>query len=138
MLLDMIRGALDKDLAQYDATDHPWAATRPREAMLRSWCVITESDGFEGWHVHQFGWLSGVYYVRVPPAISQGTGRQGCLAFGLPEELAGSAAAEAYGEHIVRPREGLMLSFPSHAYHRTYAHGSRDKRICIAFDLRPN
>ena len=34
-------------------------ARRARLTPRRSWCVITDSDGFENWHVHQFGWLSG-------------------------------------------------------------------------------
>lgn len=116
---------------------HPWADAQPENAFLRNWCVITESTGFENWHVHQFGWLSGVFYVRVPDSISQGSGRNGCLAFGLPEDLVGEQVSADFGKHLVRPKTGMLLTFPSHAYHRTYPHGSGEKRICVAFDLRP-
>lgn len=126
-------------MAHIDAaarSGHPWTAFQPDPARLRIWCVITEGDGHETWHVHQFGWLSGVYYVAVPDTIAKGKDRKGCLSFGLPEELLGDAVASAYGERIVRPEPGLLLTFPSHVYHRTFPHEGEGKRICVAFDLK--
>ena len=99
--------------------------------------MITEGPGFEEWHVHQHGWLSGVYYVAVPEAVAHGDGEAGCLAFGLPDELIGKDAADAYGVEIARPRAGLSMLFPSHVYHRTFPHATRENRICLAFDLWP-
>ena len=136
-LLAQIVAALDDNIARTNDSSHRWAASRPDRALLRNWCVITESDGFETWHVHQFGWLSGVYYVQVPESIANGTSLAGCLSFGLPDDLAGEHGSADYGEHIVRPSSGLFLTFPSHTYHRTYPHGTGEKRICLAFDLRP-
>ena len=137
VLLDQIAGAINAHVETMDDPDHPWAAACPADATLRAWCVITDSDGFETWHVHQFGWLSGAYYVRVPESIARGNSEAGCIAFGLPEDLAGEDAAAAYGTEVVRPQDGLCLMFPSHTYHRTYPHGLRDRRICVAFDLKP-
>jgi tetratricopeptide (TPR) repeat protein len=136
-LLAEIRAAIQSHLESIACADHPWLLSRPASAVLRSWCVITDGAGHESWHVHQFGWFSGVYYVRVPSSISCGAGPEGCLSFGLPPELAGEEAARAYDSKLVRPREGLLLAFPSHAYHRTFPHGTGEKRICVAFDLRP-
>ncbi len=137
-LLDQIVATFDSRLERIKGSDHPWAAAAPQTAFVRNWCVITESEGFESWHVHQFGWLSGVYYVRIPESISKGETKDGCLAFGLPDDLAGAQGAEAFGEHIVRPQEGLLMTFPSQCYHRTYPHRTREKRICVAFDVRPD
>ena len=137
VLLDHIADAINAHAAAIGDSDHPWAAARPDDAILRAWCVITDSDGFENWHVHQFGWLSGAYYVRVPDSIAHGDTEAGCIALGLPEDLAGEEAAAAYGVDVVRPQDGLCLMFPSHTYHRTFPHGVRDRRICVAFDLKP-
>lgn len=136
-LIGQIIAAVERAGDKAAQSGHPWAKTRPAEAFLRNWCVITESDGFETWHVHQFGWLSGVYYVQVPDPIARGTDRAGCLAFGLPDDLAGAEGSAAYGEELVRPQPGLFLAFPSHSYHRTYPHGTGERRICVAFDVRP-
>lgn len=110
----------------------------PRRAELRSWCVITEGEGREQWHMHPYGWLSGGYYVAVPEAVAAGADAAGCLGFGLPDGLIGEAAATAFGETLVRPRPGLLTLFPSHAYHRTWPHKAPGKRICLAFDICPN
>lgn len=136
-LLESISAAVLEYADDIAASDHPWARSSPSDALMRSWCVITEQAGHETWHVHQFGWLSGSYYVQVPEGIAQGESEAGCIAFGLPETLAGDAASAAYGIDQVRPQDGLLLMFPSHTYHRTYPHGFDDRRICVAFDLRP-
>lgn len=116
---------------------HPWLRARPNKGMLHNWCVITDGPGFEEWHVHQNGWLSGVYYVAVPERIRSGQDESGCLCFGLPEQLVGEQAAAAFGRHWVRPEAGMLMLFPSHAYHRTFPHGVTDRRICLAFDIWP-
>ena len=137
LLLDHLAAHIRTTVGQLDQLDHRWLADRPDQALLRAWCVITEGDGFEGWHVHQFGWLSGVYYVQIPDEIALGIDQGGCLAFGLPEEFTGIETAEAYGTKQVRPEPGMMLTFPSHVFHRTYPHFGPGKRICVAFDVKP-
>lgn len=136
-LVDSIIASIQDRVSALDPDQHPWATDCPNRAWLRSWSVITESEGYESWHVHQQGWLSGVYYVQVPEAIVRGNGDAGCIAFGLPDDLVGEAAAQEFGQRLIRPEPGLLLTFPSHAYHRTFPHGGREKRICFAFDLRP-
>jgi uncharacterized protein (TIGR02466 family) len=136
-LIAQIIKTLGKHVSALEGSDHIWAAACPENAFLRNWCVITESTGFETWHVHQFGWLSGVYYVQIPETIANGSDHNGCLAFGLPDEFVGAEASTQFGEHLVRPQPGMLLTFPSHVYHRTYPHGTGEKRICVAFDLRP-
>ncbi len=136
-LLDQIAATIAARVERFAADPHPWRDSAPTEAMLRSWCVITDSVGYETWHVHQFGWLSGAYYVRVPDAITNGTDEAGCIAIGLPEDIVGEEAAAAFGIRQFRPHSGLLLTFPSHTYHRTFPHRAAEQRICVAFDLRP-
>lgn len=140
-LLERIAGAVEAyDATLPDGADpgvHPWLAARPAAGELRAWCVITEGEGYEQWHTHPSGWLSGVYYARVPDAVTRGSDAGGCIAFGIADGLVGRDRAEAFGEERVRPEEGMLMLFPSHAYHRTYPHGAADRRICISFDIWP-
>lgn len=137
LLLDGIARTAERHAAHIADRDHPWARARPDTGMLHCWCVMTDGTGYETWHVHQFGWLSGVYYVQIPPAITAGADQAGCIAFGLPEDVVGDAAAADYGRHVVRPEEGMLMLFPSHTYHRTFPHGAAERRICVAFDIWP-
>lgn len=125
-------------LSVLPVTASPWNNARPDKCAIRSWCVMVDDDGFEAWHVHQNGWLSGAYYVEVPDSISEGASTGGCIGFGLPEEIVGKACHDAFGLSIVRPRSGRLLLFPSHSYHRTFAHGGQGRRICVAFDIADN
>ena len=136
-LHDMILAEVRRYAAQHDGSAHPWVDARPAQATLHSWCVMTTVAGYEEWHVHQFGWLSGVYYVDVPQSIGEGEGPDGCIKFGLPATQVGENISEAYGETLVRPEPGMLMLFPSHTYHRTFPHGGDARRVCIAFDIMP-
>ena len=122
---------------QLSDEDHPLVRARPDHAVLRNWCVVTQGEGHETWHVHQGGWLSGVYYIHVQDHIANGTGKAGCISFGMSNEFVGDEASALYGERIIRPRTGLFMIFPSHSFHRTYPHYGPGHRICFAFDVVP-
>jgi Flp pilus assembly protein TadD len=137
LLVDRIVAGAQRHADALAGTDHPWVAAAPRQAVMRSWCVITEGSGYERWHMHPFGWMSGVYYVDVPDPVSTGSDRDGCLMLGLSDRVLSEETAAAVGHHMVRPRPGLLALFPSHAYHRTFPHRATGKRICVAFDIDP-
>lgn len=136
MLTHQIIGAVERRANSIGQSDHHWASAMPASGFLRNWCVISDDDGFEDWHFHPSAWLSGVYYVAVPDAVSQGQTKDGCIAFGLPETMVGAEAASAFGEHLVRPQPGMLMTFPAQCFHRTFPHGTSQKRICVAFDVR--
>ena len=137
-LLDQIARAIESYVDAAAPGGHAWLTARPQSGVLRSWCVITGGDGFEEWHTHPQGWLSGGYYAEVPRGVAMGGGRAGCLAFGLPGGSIGAEGARDFGETLIRPRAGLLTLFPSHSYHRTFAHGCDGQRICVAFDILPD
>lgn len=136
-LLVRIAETAERHVASLPDRAHPWLASRPDAGVLRSWCVITEGEGFEQWHAHPFGWMSGVYYAQVPDTVVTGSDAGGCIAFGLPDGLIGADRAVQFGEDLVRPQPGLLMLFPSHSYHRTFPHGAADRRICVSFDIWP-
>ena len=133
-----IIAAVRRHVAMLAASGDAWADLIPDKVTLHNWAVLSDAAGFEDWHIHQGGWMSGVYYVDVPERVVNGSDRAGCIAFGMPAERIGEAAAQAYGEVVVRPRSGLLLLFPSQAHHRTFPHGLDRRRICFAFDLVPD
>lgn len=137
LLAAQIAVAAQRHADRLAGTAHPWVTAAPPRAVVRGWCVMTEGSGYERWHMHPGGWMSGVYYVRVPDAISAGVDRDGCLMLGLSDHVIGVDKAAAIGHHLVRPRAGLLALFPSHAYHRTFPHRAPGKRICVAFDIGP-
>ena len=97
---------------------------------ITAWAVALGRGGYQEPHVHQAGILSGVYYVQVPSDSAD----TGLLRF--PTTLPWVKAVDrARPPHIVRPRAGDVVIFPSHFWHETNPLGSDGLRVSIAFDI---
>ncbi len=133
-LLAVIQAAVDARIARMDVQIGAnawdiWSAARPAVAHLRPWGLIQRNEAYEDWHTHRGGWLSGVYYIRVPKDLSEG---RGSLEFGPPPSIAdrGVIASRRYA-----PIPGALLTAPSHYHHRTIPTGRDEYRISFAFDV---
>jgi hypothetical protein len=60
---------------------------------------------------------------------------EGWLEFGRPEEKYG--ITDPLATYAYQPIEGEMVTFPSYFWHRTVPFLSDERRISIAFDIRP-
>ncbi len=115
---------------------HPFVAARPARWTLNIWSVVLGAAAHQKPHIHASAWLSGVYYLRVPAVVSAGANdHAGWLEFFRPSERVPVARPPA--PRLVRPREGLLVLFPSYFYHRTVPFESDELRISIAFDVLP-
>jgi uncharacterized protein (TIGR02466 family) len=121
-------------LAASGRAAHPAMAWARRSWTLRLWGTALRAGGFQSPHVHPLGWLSGVYYARVPPRMS-GTAEAGWLEFGSPPQRYGVRAPVA--TRAVEPRPGRLVLFPSYFYHRTLPFFGDGTRVSIAFDVVP-
>jgi tetratricopeptide (TPR) repeat protein len=117
-----------------EGSRHPFVVNRPKAWTMTMWGNVLESEGFQVPHIHPSGWLSAVYYVRVPGVV-RSEGHGGWIEFGEPyQDIAHSVQAETLA---LRPEDGLLLMFPSYFYHRTLPFHSDEQRISIAFDIVP-
>jgi tetratricopeptide (TPR) repeat protein len=113
---------------------HPVAATAPGSWQLSVWSVVLEGAGHQIPHIHESGWLSGVYYAKVPDAVSASPDKAaGWIEFGRPLDLYCAKSPPAV--RLIQPREGLMVLFPSYFFHSTIPTESSDTRVSIAFDV---
>lgn len=133
-LIDHAVGAYAEALG---ASDHPFVAARPRSWQLSAWGTIVRSvPGDETTHIHPHAWLSGVYYARIPEEVdADRTARGGCIEFGRPPD--GIHYAYEPEVTIIRPREGLLILFPSYFYHRILPFRTARQRMSLAFDVVP-
>ncbi|MFX4221141.1 MAG: putative 2OG-Fe(II) oxygenase [Thalassobaculum sp.] len=139
-----IRGfhaALDAAIAAYGEAlphlpGHPHINGRPRGYALDVWGNILRAQGHQDGHIHNLGWLSGVYYVEMPEVLSEeDADHQGWIEFnhpgyGIPDR--GTATT-----HRVCPKPGMIVLFPSYVWHRTVPFHGEGERISVAFDLHP-
>lgn len=115
---------------------HPFWAARPKRIKLNIWGVVMESQGHQLSHVHPSAWMGGVYYPELPPEIDDPAQAQaGWIEFGR--------ANDEFYRHsepmtrVLKPAEGLLVTFPSYFWHRTIPFQSNRRRISVAFDAVP-
>jgi hypothetical protein len=136
-LLGSIRASVDTYVAQRQVfTTDPMIVHRPASVSLHSWVITTHDHQHHGWHIHQAGWISGVYYVGMPEVAGGDDPRPGAIEFG-PYPFAGDERLfHSYRWHVA-PAPGLLVIFPSYYPHRTWPTGVAGLRICVPFDVRP-
>lgn len=129
-----IYSQIEMRLRELPEPDHPFAASAPRKWRTMSWGVKMWREGYQVPHIHSKAWLSGVYYVQMPEVVGANqVGHEGWIEFGRgPEPLYASATCPV---RLIRPVEGMMLSFPSYVWHRTIPFEGTRERVSIAFDV---
>ncbi|NUO78385.1 MAG: tetratricopeptide repeat protein [Lysobacter sp.] len=106
----------------------------PERYRLHVWATQAAESGYIDTHIHEESWLSGAYYVELPPAIADDDAEHaGWIEFGRP--YAGLPAWPEHALRQVRPRVGELLLFPSYLFHRTLPYRGGGERISISFDL---
>jgi uncharacterized protein (TIGR02466 family) len=96
-------------------------------------------------HTHPRSYLSGTYYVRVPPApasVDDPRAHPGCISFYDPRTGANMVTVgpepDARAAHVVRPSAGMLLMWPSPLQHYVHPNLSEEHRVTISFNLMMN
>jgi tetratricopeptide (TPR) repeat protein len=132
-----LRAAIDRTIAALpDDPNHPYLSCKPKAYDLDVWGNLLGQSDHQSAHIHNLGWMSGVYYVSVTDPAPGEDPRAGWIEFNRPgygiPNLGGEAGIEA-----IRPRPGMAIVFPSYVWHGTIPSGGTGERISIAFDLHP-
>lgn len=101
-----------------------------------SWYVKMQQGGHLDAHIHEIGWISGAVYLAMPSP----NGLEGAFEYGTHGDdypIAPPQTIAQFPTQQIMPRVGDIILFPSSLFHRTIPFNSVDKRICIAFDLKP-
>jgi len=123
-------------MARLPADPHPWLAARPARWRLIGWGNILRGPGHQAPHIHNLGWLSGVYYLQVPAAIRADDPEQGgWIRFGRPGY--GLPIGRPPETRALPPQQGGLFLFPSYLWHETQPFAGEGERISLAFDLQP-
>lgn len=110
---------------------HPFTGRQEPRARLNAQAQLLDPRGHLAPHVHESGWVSGAYYVRLPKT----EGRQGCIEFGRPPAFIKHRSEQTTRIH--RPEEGTAVLFPSYFFHGTLPAAGAVKRVSIGIDMIP-
>lgn len=113
---------------------HPFYGRRPKQPFeIVSWANLMPAQGVQAAHIHNLGWLSGVYYPKLPKALGDAGDHAGWLGFGRPGY--GIEPKRPPKLRFLKPEEGLMVCFPSYVWHWTEPFEGDEERVSVAFDV---
>jgi len=115
---------------------HPWLSNLPAQSDLNlsGWVTRLRTQGYQQGHMHPTAWISGVYYINLPP-IDSDNPDSGGIEFGRAPSYYPDGGDQ--GEvKVIRPEGGTLVLFPSYFYHRTIPFNASAERFTLAFDFR--
>jgi Tfp pilus assembly protein PilF len=98
--------------------------------LVGCWSVRLKRGGYHVNHIHPEGWISSAYYVQLPAEVEDTELKSGWIKFGEPRMPTPGASYA----HIVRPKPGRLVLFPSYMWHGTTPINGDEPRMTIAFD----
>ena len=114
--------------------NHPFLGFKPTRYTIDIWANVLGSNDHQSSHIHNQGWMSGVYYVSLPENLVEDNPYAGWLEFNRPGYGLPALGGEKNIERIA-PKAGMIVMFPSYVWHGTIPFTSQDTRISIAFDI---
>ena len=127
-----IRHCIGKFYDQHNDNQSLLFRERPEEYMLNGWYIRLLSSGEITAHVHQ-GWLSGVFYLRVPEDKNDNAGNIEFTLNGYDLLV----IRDDFPRQVVTTKPGRLVLFPSSLPHRVMSFSENKERISIAFDIVP-
>ena len=118
-----------------DDPNHPFLRYQnPEFRFTGAWSTIIYGEGYDDSHIHNDGWLSGVYYIKVPDLPEKvWENGEGCLQFGQPPSK--FALTNNRPHKLIRPSVGRAVFFPSYYWHGVQPFKREGLRHAIAFDI---
>ncbi len=104
----------------------------PRDYELRSWMISMKTGGFLSPHNHQYGWITGSFYLQIPKYNNNNN--SGNIAFSY-QGPAYPKKEKSFNLTIKKIETRDICIFPSSLFHYTIPFESNEERICFVFDL---
>ena len=117
--------------------EHPFLMSKTKDYRIHTcWVNFLEPGDYQSNHIHNNGWMSGVYYLD-EPEIELNKEHAGWIEFNRSGYNLPHFAGEK-GIELIKPKAGMFIFFPSYIWHGTIPYTHKYSRISISFDIRLN
>ena len=116
----------------YKNSDDYYISRWPTKSKLFGWYIKLKKQGQLTSHIHETGWLSGVFYLKIPKPLKKNEGSINLSLQGLDYPYDKSLPNFYYA-----PKPFDLILYPSSLFHYTIPFNSNEERHCIAFDVTP-
>ena len=104
----------------------------PAKSNLFGWHIKLKKQGQLTSHMHEYGWLSGVFYLKVPKPLNKNEGSINLKLIGYDYPYDKNLPNLLYD-----PKPFDLILYPSSLFHSTVPFTSNEERHSFAFDLNP-
>ena len=104
----------------------------PNNYELRSWMISMKSGGFLAPHNHEYGWITGSFYLHVPKLANNNNSGNIAFTYQGPKY---PPKNKVFNLTIKKIETRDICIFPSSLFHQTIPFESTEERICFVFDL---
>jgi tetratricopeptide (TPR) repeat protein len=118
----------------YQRSDTGLISKWPPQTTLHGWLIDLKKGGSLGSHMHKEGWLSGSLYLKLSKLEGSSEGN---IIFDLD---GGDYPTDGrdFPSKELNIEEGDIVLFPSSIFHKTVPFNSAERRVTLAFDVKPN
>ncbi|MBH67467.1 MAG: hypothetical protein CMM58_03855 [Rhodospirillaceae bacterium] len=139
-ILELFKAALVTSINKYISSlpedpDHPYLRLKPKAYSLDIWANFLGPADHQSGHIHNQGWMSGVYYVTMPPKNKAQESFEGWIEFNRPGYGLPALGDKKKYIRSIEPHPGMIIMFPSYVWHGTVPFSTRGDRVSIAFDV---
>ena len=106
----------------------------PKYYELRSWMIGMKSGGFLKPHNHEYGWITGSFYLKIPKIDQNDDDNAGSISFSYSGPQY-PTKGKIFNSTIKKVKTRDICIFPSSVFHHTITFQSDEERICFVFDL---
>ena len=133
-----LRKAIDYYIANLpNNVEHPFLMAKTKDYSIHTcWVNFLDPGDYQSNHIHNNGWMSGVYYLD-EPEIELNNEHAGWIEFNRAGYNLPHFAGEK-GIELIKPKAGIFIFFPSYIWHGTIPYTHKYSRISISFDIRIN
>ena len=128
---------IKKYFLHYKDKNNEFIQSFPTDITFSSaWYVKMQLGGHLSSHIHEDGWISGAVYLAIPKD-SGADKQEGAIELSTDGDEY-PRLHDGFEKKVILPNVGDVIFFPSSVFHRTIPFNSKEERICIAFDIKPN
>tara|TARA_Y100001968_G_scaffold142452_1_gene130168 strand:+ start:1977 stop:3638 length:1662 start_codon:yes stop_codon:yes gene_type:complete len=104
----------------------------PKDYKLRAWMIGMKNGGFLKPHNHEYGWITGSFYLKVPKRYNNNNAGSIAFSYQGPQY---PSKDRIFNLKIKKIETRDICIFPSSLFHHTIPFQSKEERICFVFDL---
>ena len=118
--------------------DMEWDLFKQKVKITSMWSIINTKEAFNGRHIHGNNHISAAYYVKAPEKCGNIVFYDPRSAPVFNHPIIKKPNKLNSDSHSIKPKEGLLVLFPSYLHHSVEVNQSNDDRIVISFNINLN